>query len=109
MPDSDDALEAVPVPTTIDRRTLIPISIAASGIIGFLAAWGWLDNRFTAIGDKIDLQTQTYNERFQHVERRLEHVEVKAAGSWTVIDEALWVSEFRRLNPTMEIPEVKRR
>ncbi len=111
MPDSDDALEAVPVPkpTTIDRTTLVPISIAVSVIVCFLAAWGWLDTRFTAIGDKIDAQTKTYNERFQHAERRLERVEAKTEGSWTIVDETLWVSEFRRMNPTMNIPEAKRR
>lgn len=111
MPDSDDALEAVPVkiPTTIDKTTLVPISIAVSIIISFLAAWGWLDTRFTTIGDKIDAQTKTYDERFQHAERRLERVEARAEGSWTIVDETLWVSEFRRLNPEMKIPEIKRR
>ena len=73
MPDSDDALEAVPgkTPTTIDRPTLVPISIAVSVIVGFLAVWGWLDTRFTTIGDKIDAQTKTNDERFQHAERRI--------------------------------------
>ena len=111
MPASDDALDAVPVPptTTIDKQTLVPISIAVSVIVCFLAAWGWLDTRFTTLGDKIDAQTKTYDERFQNAERRLERVEAAAATSWTTVDETLWVSEFRRLNPTMLIPEVKGR
>lgn len=109
MPESDDALDAVPVPTIINKQTLVPISIAVSVIVCFLAAWGWLDTRFTAIGDKIDAQTKTYDERFQHNERRLERVEAMASNGWTIVDETLWVSEFRRLNPTMLIPEVTRR
>lgn len=102
--------EITPVVTTvIDRKTLIPISIAGSLMIVFLAAWGWMDSKFSGIYDRFDAQSKTYDERFGQYDRRLERVEVISSNAWSVVDETLWVSEFRRLNPDMKIPSVKGR
>lgn len=106
---SDEAVIPPVTTTVLDRKTLIPISIAVSVFVSFLAAWGWLDNKFTVIADKLDTQTKAYDERFGQYDRRLERVEIRATGAWSKIDETLWVSEFRRLNPDMKIPDVRTR
>jgi len=104
MASSDDNTVA----TVINRNTLIPISIAVSVIISFLAAWGWLNSQFMQVITKIDIQIKASNQRFDQYDRRLERVEALANGSRSYVDALLWVSEFRRLNPEMKIPDVKR-
>lgn len=94
--------------TILDKKTLIPVSIAISIIVSFLASWGWLNNQFVLIHAKIDLQIKASDKRFDSYERRLERVETRAASAWTKVDEILWVSEFRRMNPDMKIPETRR-
>lgn len=93
----------------LDRGTLVPISIVFSVIIAFLAAWGWLNNQFVAIGTKIDASIKATDERFTVYDRRMERVEAKSDNAWTRVDEVLWVSEFRRMNPDMKIPAATRR
>ena len=107
MPIDDNGL-IVEKPTVLNKGTLIPVSIAFSIIVTFLAAWGWLNSQFMFIGAKIDAQIKASDERFIGYERRMERVEVKVFDSWTKVDEVLWVSEFRRMNPDMKIPEAKR-
>lgn len=108
MPPSDEAPITAEKVKILDKGTLVPISIAFSIIVAFLAAWGWFNNQFTMITNKIDLQTKANDERFISYERRMERVETKASVAWTRVDEILWVSEFRRMNPEMKIPEARR-
>ena len=94
--------------TIIDRKTLIPVSIAFSIIIAFLASWGWLNNQFVLIHAKMDAQIKATDDRFTSYDRRMERVETKTDATWTKVEQILWVSEFRRMNPDMKIPEARR-
>lgn len=106
MPQSDEGpIEKFKV---LDRGTLVPVSIAVSIIISFLAAWGWLNNQFVMVGSKIDAYTKSTDERFNAYDRRIERVEVKSEAAWPKVDQVLWVSDFRRMNPEMKIPEARR-
>jgi len=106
---SDSSAEGpIAVPVKLDKGTLVPISIAFSIIVSFLAAWGWLNSQFAGLKTSIDASIKVTDERFATYERRMERVETKAANSWTIVDETLWVSEFRRMNPAMSIPETRR-
>jgi hypothetical protein len=108
MPPSDEGhIEKLRV---LDKGTLVPISIAISIIVVFLAAWGWFNNQFNLITTKIDSQIKTSDERFVQYDRRMERVEARTSPGllWTAIDATLWVSEFRRLNPEMKIPLARR-
>lgn len=92
----------------LNKGTLVPVSIAFSILVTVLAAWGWFNNQFLLVHAKIDANTKATDERFTSYERRMERVESKSESGWSKVQQVLWVSEFRRLNPEMKIPEARR-
>ena len=89
-------MEDASAPSVITKSTLVPIGVVLTTIITVISAWGYLDSRFTEIMKSLDRQ-----------DRRLETLERMSGERWTSMDMKLWVSELRRLNPKMEIPDVK--
>lgn len=81
-------------PMKIDRSTLVPIGVVVSIVLTLCGVLGFLDSRFTAIDKALDKQ-----------DRRLEKLEESGQAQWTSIQMKLWVSEFRRLNPDVKVPE----
>lgn len=75
----------------IDRDTLIPLGVVISMFALIFTAYSYLDSRFNML------------------DRRLERMEDKerAASSdrWTYTQHRLWVSELRRTNPSLAIPD----
>jgi len=87
--------ETVPI-SILSRNTLIPAGAVLAIAITIISAWGYLDSRFSAIMKSLERQ-----------DRRLEQLERISGERVSSVDMKLWISEFRRLNPKMEIPEFK--
>lgn len=78
----------------IDRSTLIPLGAVGAVLLVLVSAWGFFDSRFTSIDKGLERQ-----------DRRLEKLEELAKERWSSTDMKLWISEFRRLNPEIEVPK----
>jgi hypothetical protein len=82
-------------PIVLGKNTLVPLGVMLGVIITMVSVWGYLDSRFGAIMGSLDRQ-----------DRRLEQLERNSKDRWSSIDMRLWVSEFRRMNPEIKIPNL---
>lgn len=83
----------------ISATTLVPVGLAVTIIIVAFAMKTWIDSQFT------DLRTDIAQLRFQ-MERYEDAMKTKTADRWTSTNMRLWVTEFRRRNPVLDIPRV---
>ena len=79
----------------LGRNTFIPIGVTLGIFLTIASAWGYLDSRFSDVMGSLDRQ-----------DRRLEQLERTSKDRWSSIDMRLWVSEFRRMNPEVKIPNL---
>jgi len=90
----------------IDRSTLVPIGVVVVLLVGIFGIFGYLDSRFTAQQTSMDVRFTTIDKALEKQDRRLEKLEEKGDKAWTSIQQELWVSEFRRLNPKVKVPHM---
>ncbi len=90
---SDDSPRTV----VLNKATLVPVGVVLSVAAALFGSWAYLENRFDGLRGQLESNGH-----------RLEKLEEHADERWTYTEQKLWVSEFRRLNPSMEIPEASR-
>ncbi len=94
-----------PRTVVLNRSTLVPVGVVLTCMLmlggGVLTSWRYFEEHFGGIKTQLEKQ-----------DRRLEALEKdnksRDADGWSYTEERLWVSEFRRMNPDMRIPEAKK-
>ena len=79
--------------TVLNKSTLMPIGAVITILSVLMAAWGFMDSRFTSIDKVLD-----------KVDRRVEKLEDTSGDRWTSGDQQLWAARFQVLNPEMKLP-----
>lgn len=88
-------------PVRVDKDSLVSVGSVVAIVVLILGGWRYLEDRFQGIQAEI-------REGSMRTDRRLERLEQDEArrmnDRWTYTDQRLWVSEFMRANPSMNIP-----
>lgn len=85
----------------LNKDTWVPLGAVFTIAVVIFGGWRYLEDRFTGL-----------QASFDKMDRRMERLEVDEKrvqeDRWSFTNQRLWVSEFRRLNPTLDIPEAKK-
>lgn len=90
---TDRGTQKVSRPRVLDQQALIPLGLVLALVVAVLSAHSYLESRFRGLETLLE-----------SLDRRLERVEEAQREGLRLEAFRLWVSEFGRLNPGINIP-----
>jgi hypothetical protein len=97
-----------PRASIVNQSTLVPMAVLGSAILLTAGIVLWLSGKFTEQATHMDAIATELRAANATLSTRIEKAEEKGSDRLGNTEFALWVSEARRLNPTLSLPPAAR-